>query len=82
MVHTEYASIVRPLIAFVDEQRVDHPDHQIVVLIPYVVPRRLRERILHNQLDVALSAALRSRTDLVVARVPLSVDDLVASSDN
>jgi amino acid transporter len=79
VLHTEYASIVRPVIDFVDEMRSEHVDHQIVVLIPVVVPRRLFQRILHNQLDVALSAALRSRTDLVVARVSLSLDELAST---
>jgi len=79
VLHTEYASIVRPVIEFVDEMRSDHADYQIVVLIPVVIPRRLFQRILHNQLDVALSAALRTRTDLVVARVSLSLDELAST---
>jgi amino acid transporter len=65
---TEYASVVGPILAFIDEAR-RHDDHQIVVLIPVVVPEHLRYRILHNQIDVVLTAALRSRTDVVVARV-------------
>jgi amino acid transporter len=67
---TEYASVVRPIVAFIDEARA-HSDQQIVVLIPVVIPERLRYRILHNQVDRVLSAALRSRTDVVVARVPM-----------
>jgi hypothetical protein len=42
-----------------------------VVLIPVVVPEHFRFRILHNQIDHVLSAALRTRTDVVVARVPM-----------
>ena len=34
-----------------------------------VVPDRVRYRKLHNQIDVVLSTALSSRTDLIVARV-------------
>jgi amino acid transporter len=70
IVHTEYSSVVEPVVAFIDEAREDS-DLQIVVLIPVVVPVRLRYRILHNQIDHVLSAALRSRMDIVVARVPL-----------
>ena len=33
----------------------DHPDDQIVVLIPVVRPDKLRYRILHNQIDLVLS---------------------------
>jgi hypothetical protein len=40
-----------------------------VVLIPVLVPEHLRYRILHKQIDVVLTAALRTRTDAVVARI-------------
>jgi len=79
VVHTDYASVVRPITEFVDDMRRDHADHQIIVLIPVVVPRKFLQRILHNQLDVALSAALRTRTDLVVARVPMSLEELAST---
>jgi amino acid transporter len=78
VLHTEYASVVRPLTEFVDTLRTERADHQIVVLIPVVLPRKLRYRVLHNQLDVALSSALRTRTDLVVARVPFALDELAS----
>ena len=41
------------------------------MLIPVIRPDKWRYRILHNQLDLVLSSALRSRTDIVVARVTL-----------
>ena len=72
ILHTEYASVVRPIVSFIDEAREDS-DQQIVVLIPVVVPEHARYRILHNQMDRVLSAALRTRTDVVVARVPMPV---------
>ncbi len=70
ILHTEYASVVRPIVAFIDEAR-RRSDQQIVVLIPVVVPTRYRYRLLHNQIDGVLSRALRDRTDLVVARVAM-----------
>jgi amino acid transporter len=73
VLRTEYASVVEPIVAFIDEVRESHTE-QVVVLIPVVVPRQVRYRLLHNHLDVALSSALRGRTDLVVARVPLGLD--------
>jgi amino acid transporter len=73
VVHTDHASVVRPIVAFVDDLIAKSND-QIVVLIPVVVPERLRYRILHNQTDLALAAALRRRPGLVVARVPMSID--------
>ena len=48
-------------------------DRQVVVLIPVVVPDRVRYRLLHNQVDLALAAELRRRPDVVVARVALPI---------
>ncbi len=73
VLHTDYASVVEPIIAFIDELRDEHPDDQLVVLIPVIRPDKLRYRILHNQLDVVLSAALRSRSDVITARVTLPI---------
>jgi len=69
LLHTDYASVVQPILAFIDQLRADHPDDQLVVLIPVIRPEKFRYRILHNQLDLVLSSALRSRDDIVVARV-------------
>jgi hypothetical protein len=81
ILHTEYSSVVEPVVAFIDEARADS-DQQIVVLIPVVIPDRFRYRILHNQIDHVLSAALRTRTDVVVARVamPLQASPTSATS--
>jgi hypothetical protein len=75
ILHTEFTSVVDPIVAFIDEAR-EQSDQQIVVLIPVVIPTRLRYRILHNQIDLVLSAALRSRTDVVVARVCMPLAEL------
>jgi len=63
---------VRPIVRLVDELRA-RKDRQVVVLIPVVIPERLRYRFLHNQLDLALSSALHHRPDVVVARVPMLI---------
>jgi amino acid transporter len=70
LVHTEYASIAEPLLAFVDELRERH-DEQIMVLIPVAVPDRVRYRPLHNHFDIVLTAALRNRPDIITARVEM-----------
>jgi amino acid transporter len=72
VLHTEYASIVRPIVELVDELRARR-DRQVVVLIPMVVPERLRYRLLHNQVDLVLAGELRRRPDVVVARVPMPI---------
>jgi amino acid transporter len=72
VLHTDYASIVQPIVHLVDELREER-DRQVVVLIPVVIPERLRYRLLHNQVDLALAAELRRRPDVVVARVPMPI---------
>jgi hypothetical protein len=72
VLHTEYSSIVDPIVALVDELRAGD-DRQVVVLIPVVVPDRWRYRLLHNQVDLVLASQLRKRSDVVVARVPMSI---------
>ena len=58
MLRTDYASVVQPIVEFIDKLRAEHPDDQFVVLIPIVRPEKLRYRILHNQIDLVLSSAL------------------------
>lgn len=72
VLHTEYASIVEPILGVVDELRMQG-DRQVVVLIPVVIPEHFRYRLLHNQVDLALTAQLHRRPDVVVARVPLPI---------
>lgn len=74
VLRTEFSSLVDPIVAFIDKERANG-DRQIVVLIPIVIPILRRYRLLHNQLDLVLSAALHKRADVVVARVqmPLQV---------
>jgi amino acid transporter len=72
ILHTDYASIVQPIVRLVEELSARH-DRQVVVLIPVVIPDRLRYRLLHNQIDLALASALRRHPDVVVARVPMPI---------
>ena len=74
ILHTEYASVVQPIVEFIDQLRAEHPDDQLVVLIPVIRPDKIRYRILHNQLDLVLSSALRNRDDIVVARVTVPLE--------
>jgi len=74
VLHTEFASVVDPIVTFIDDLRASHADDQIVVLIPVLIPDRIRYRLLHNQIDVVLSSALRTRTDLIVARVTMPLE--------
>ena len=73
VLHTDYASVVEPILAYIDELHDERPDDQLVVLIPVIRPDKLRYRILHNQMDIVLSRALRSRSDVIVARVTMPI---------
>ncbi len=72
--HSRYHSVVRPIVRFVRHECQD-PGTVALVLIPVLAPRRLRHRILHNQLDLALSAALRMQKNVIVARIPYLLHD-------
>jgi amino acid transporter len=72
VVRTEYTSVVHPIVKFIDSKRTEGT--QIVVLIPTVIPRPLRYRLLHDHLDLVLVSVLHNRSDVVVARVPFFVD--------
>ncbi len=72
ILRTDYASVVDPILSFIDELRAK-ADKQIVVLIPVVIPDKVRDRVLHNQIDLVLSRALQGRPDVVVARVQFPV---------
>ena len=41
VLHTDYASVVQPIVQFIDDVRADHPDDQIVVLIPVIRPNQV-----------------------------------------
>ena len=73
VLHTEYASVAEPVVAFIDSL-CEHHDKQIVVLIPVVLPDKLRYEFLHNHYDLVLSAALRGHPDVVSARISMPLE--------
>ena len=73
VLNTEYASVAEPLVAFID-QLCERHDKQIVVLIPVVLPDRLRYEFLHNHYDLVLSTALRGHPDVVSARISMPLE--------
>ena len=68
--------MAEPIVTFIDEFRDQH-DKDIVVLIPVALPARLWEQVLHNHIDFILTNALRTRPDVISARIamPLGGDD-------
>jgi amino acid transporter len=65
-------SVVPPLLTLVRSELL-HGRH-VTVLLGQVEPRRRRYRILHNQRGIILAAALRIRTDAVVATLVVRLD--------
>ena len=67
-----YHSVVRPLQRYIGSLKPSAA-HRVVVLIPVALPRHFWQQALHNHLDLVLSAALRRRRNVLVARltVPL-----------
>lgn len=63
-----HRSLVAPIVGFVRAEQAT--GRHVTVLLAEVEPRRRRQQILHNQRGLILAAALRTRTDAVVATVP------------
>jgi len=70
VLRSEYHSAVRPLVQYINSLKPS-PAHKVVVLIPVVLPRKWWHSLLHNHLDYSLTAALKHRHDVVVAKMPL-----------
>ncbi len=73
ILRTEYASVAEPIVAYLDRLREERDD-RLMVLIPVAIPAKLRYSLLHNHMDLVLSNALRSRPEIVVARVGMRFD--------
>lgn len=69
VLHTEYASVAGPIVAFAYQLRERH-DKQILVLIRAAFDG-LCNQLMHNHLDIALTAALLTRPDIITARIEL-----------
>jgi amino acid transporter len=63
-----HRNLVAPIVGFVENQL--NSGRHVTVLIAEVEPRKRRHQLLHNQRGLVLAAALRARTDAIVATVP------------
>lgn len=66
LLHTDYHSVVQPILQYI--RRAASGERRVMVLIPMIVPKHWRHRLLHNQIDLALSSALAREPGVVVAR--------------
>jgi len=66
-------SLVRTVLGYVES--IEDQDSTITVLVPELLPSRRRHEILHNQRGRLLEAALKSRSDVVVATFPFHIEE-------
>ncbi|MGR6317034.1 APC family permease [Micromonospora soli] len=70
-----YRSVVGPLAHYLDALHAGRPDLTLTVIVPEVVLRRRRHRLLHSRVEQRLRAALRSLPGVVVTSVPVHVSE-------
>jgi hypothetical protein len=75
-VDSPFRHVFNPLLEYVLETKLQHPDRQIAVLIPELVARRWYHHLLHNKRAALLKALLlvRGDDDIVVINVPWYLD--------
>lgn len=65
-----YRSILRSILAYIDDLRQKDPDCWITVVVPEILPARWWQNILHNQRALMLKAALLFKDRVVLTDVP------------
>ena len=71
IIESPYRTLIRPLLAYVDTLRENHPEAIISVVLPEFVVAHWWEYLLHNQTALRLKAALLFRSGIVVIDVPV-----------
>jgi amino acid transporter len=66
-----HRSLVKTVLEYVEN--IPKGDVTVTVLIPELIPNKRRREILHNQRGRLLEAALKSRSDVVVATLPFHI---------
>ncbi|HKR99842.1 MAG TPA: APC family permease [Candidatus Dormibacteraeota bacterium] len=70
IIESPYRSIVRPLLAYIDDIDRQRSDDTLCVVLPELVNTRWWHQVLHNQSALRLKAALLFRPGTVVINVP------------
>jgi amino acid transporter len=70
LVASPYREVLPPLVDYIRQERERQPDHQVLVMVPEVIPRSWFEEPLHNQTAFALFAALRHVDGVALGLVP------------
>ena len=75
IIESPYRTLIGPLVAYIEQQKFDHPDMLVNVVLPEFVPAHLGEQIMHNQSAFRLKTALLFRPGIVVTDVPYHLSD-------
>jgi len=70
VIESPYRSLLRPLIAYIDNVHAIYPEDTLTVILPEFVVAHWWEFPLHNQTAFQLKTALLGRPGIVVTDIP------------
>ncbi len=69
-----YRSLLRPLLAYIDEVDAKYDDDVLTIILPEFVPAKPWQYLLHNQTGLAIKTALFFTKGKVVTSIPYHLD--------
>ena len=75
VLHSPYRSLIRPILAYVNEADERYDDDVLTVILPEFIPSKWWQHLLHNQTALAIKAALLFRRGVIVTSVPYHLDE-------
>jgi amino acid transporter len=73
VVASPYRSILKPLVAYVENLRMLSPGELVTVVVPEIVPKRWWEHLLHNKTALYIRTAFLFKANVVVTAIPYLV---------
>jgi amino acid transporter len=70
IVDSPYRSVLRPLVEYAEQLRLDSPGELVTVVVPEIVPHRWWEHFLHNKTALYIRTAFLFKQNVVVTAVP------------
>ena len=67
---SNYRSVVRPLLDYLDDLREKHPNQIVTVVLPEFIASRWWHHLMHNQTAFLIKGALLFRPGVIVTSVP------------
>lgn len=69
ILESPYRSLVKPVLEYLEEAKLERKRHMVTVVIPEFVPAKWWHKLLHNQSGLLLKFALLFRHDIVTTNV-------------